>query len=153
MTTAHSIPSNAEIEAILQQRIDQERQSTGIVVGVIDRSGQRIIRYGTLDQTNSRPVDGNTLFEIGSITKVFTALVLMDRAERGEVKLDDPISQFLPAVVTPPTHNGDEITLRHLATHTSGLPRLPDNLAPADWSNPYADYTIEQLYSFLSTMC
>lgn len=151
MTRAQSLPSDAEIQAILRQRIDQEKQSTGIVVGVIDPQGRRIIHYGSFDATHSRQVNGDTLFEIGSITKVFTALALMNMAERGDLNLNDPISQFLPKAVKSPTRNGQEISLLNLATHTSGLPRLPANLTPADLTNPYADYTIKQLYSFLST--
>ncbi len=151
MTNAQSVRSDAEIRTTLQQRIDQEQQSTGIVVGVIDEQGRRIIGHGTLDRTNSRRVDGDTLFEIGSISKVFTALALVNMAERGDLKLNDPISKFLPKSVKTPTRNGKEISLLNLATHTSGLPRLPDNFAPADMNNPYADYTVEQLYSFLST--
>ncbi|MBD1852363.1 serine hydrolase [Leptolyngbya sp. FACHB-711] len=143
--------SNAEITAILQQRIEQEKRGVGIVVGVIDQNGKRIISWGSLDQTQSCPVDENTLFEIGSISKAFTALVLMNMAERGDLKLDDPISVFLPKSVKTPTRNGREISLLNLATHTSGLPRLPDNLAPQDNRDPYADYTVENLYSFLSS--
>ncbi len=95
-------------------------------------------------------VDGNTIFEIASVTKVFTSLLLADMVERGEVKLDDPISKFLPAAVKLPTRNGKEITLVELATHTSGLSRIPDNLNPKDWQNPYADYTVDNMYTFLS---
>ncbi len=158
MTTTQTVLSNDEILAILQQRIDQEKQSIGIVVGVIDESGdspterlrQRIIAYGHQDQANSCPVDGNTLFEIGSITKVFTTLVLANLVEQGNLQLGDRLSTLLPDTVKAPTRNGQEISLLDLATHTSGLPRLPDNLAPADMSNPYADYSFEQLYAFLS---
>jgi serine-type D-Ala-D-Ala carboxypeptidase/endopeptidase len=159
MPKAQTVLSNNEISAILQQRIDQEKQSIGIVVGVIDDSGdspterlrQRIIAYGHQDQTNSYPVDENTLFEIGSITKVFTTLVLANLVEQGALKLDDRISTLLPDIVKAPTRNGQEISLLNLATHTSGLPRLPDNFAPADMSNPYVDYSVEQLYAFLSS--
>jgi CubicO group peptidase (beta-lactamase class C family) len=158
MTTAQTILSDDEISAILQQRINQEKQSVGIVVGVIDESGdspterlcQRIIAYGNRDQANSCPVNGNTLFEIGSITKVFTTLVLANLVEQGTLKLGDRISTLLPDAVKVPTRNGQEISLLHLATHTSGLPHLPDNFAPADMSNPYVDYSVEQLYAFLS---
>lgn len=150
MATPQSVPTDDEIAAILQRRIDQEQQSVGIVVGIIDEQGSRIIHYGNQAQTNACPVDGNTIFEIGSITKVFTAAALMQLAEQGELQLDDPISKFLPESVQPPTYNGQAISLWNLATHTSGLPRLPDNLTPADESNPYADYTVAQLYAFLS---
>jgi CubicO group peptidase (beta-lactamase class C family) len=71
--------------------------------------------------------------------------------ERGEVALDDPVSKYLPPTVKMPSRNGRSITLIDLATHTSGLPRLPDNMSPKDPGNPYADYSVEQLYQFLST--
>lgn len=151
MTKAETFPTDAEIRAILQQRIDQEKQSPGIVVGVIDPTGRRIISYGSLSQGDSRPVDGNTLFEIGSISKVFTAIALVQLVEQGKLNLEDPISKFLPASVKSPTWKGKEITLLDLATHTSGLPRLPDNFNPADMDNPYVDYGVEQLYAFLSS--
>jgi D-alanyl-D-alanine-carboxypeptidase/D-alanyl-D-alanine-endopeptidase len=151
MTIAQAILTDDEISAILRQRIDQEKQSVGIVVGVIDESSNRIVAYGSRDQTNSCPVDGNTLFEIGSITKVFTTLVLANLVEQGTFKLSDRISTLLPDAVKAPTRNGQEISLFDLATHTSGLPRLPDNFVPVDMSNPYVDYSVEQLYAFLSS--
>ncbi|MBD1865525.1 beta-lactamase family protein [Trichocoleus sp. FACHB-46] len=150
MTTAQTILADSEIEAILQQRIDQEKQSVGIVVGVIDESGNRIIAQGKRDQTDSYSVDGNTLFEIGSTTKVFTTLVLANLVEQGPLNLSDRISTLLPGAVKAPTRNGQEISLLDLATHTSGLLHLPDNFAPADMSNPYVDYSVDQLYGFLS---
>jgi CubicO group peptidase (beta-lactamase class C family) len=90
------------------------------------------------------------VFEIGSVTKVFTSLVLAEMVKEGEVKLEDPVSKYLPAGVKVPGRKGKEITLVDLATHTSGLPRLPGNLAPADGENPYAGYTVERMYAFLS---
>jgi hypothetical protein len=73
-----------------------------------------------------------------------------DMVERGEVLFDDPIEQFLPGDVAVSTYNGRSITLIDLATHTSGLPNIPDNLALADENNPYADYTVEQMYEALA---
>ncbi len=90
------------------------------------------------------------MFEIGSITKVFTASVLASMVARGEVRLDDPVARYLPPSVKAPTRGGKEITLAHLATHTSGLPRLPPDLQPSDPANPYADCTVDQMYQFLS---
>ncbi len=142
--------SDAAVQTILQRRIDQEKQSVGIIVGLITPQGRKIISHGRMAQSNPRKPDENTVFEIGSISKVFTALLLADLVERGELKLNDPISKFLPKSVKVPSRNGKEITLIDLATHTSGLPRLPDNLKPQDIENPYADYTVEQLYDFLS---
>lgn len=142
--------SDAAVQTILQRRIDQEKQSVGIIVGLITPQGRKIISHGRMAQSDPRKPDENTVFEIGSISKVFTALLLADLVERGELKLNDPISKFLPKSVKVPSRNGKEITLIDLATHTSGLPRLPDNLKPQDIENPYADYTVEQLYDFLS---
>lgn len=148
---ASSPPSDSEIRQMLVDRIDVQHQSVGIVVGIIGPDGRRIISYGHLDKGDSRSVTADTIFEIGSETKVFTALLLADMVQRGEVALDDPVSKYLPANVKMPERNGRSITLVDLATHMSGLPRLPSNLSPRDAGNPYADYSVEQLYQFLST--
>jgi D-alanyl-D-alanine-carboxypeptidase/D-alanyl-D-alanine-endopeptidase len=134
------------VRALLQDRIELDKKSFGIVVGIVDEQGSRIVSYGKMD----REVNGDTIYEIGSITKTFTTLLLQDMIERGEMKLDDPVAKYLPASVRMPTRDGKEITLAHLATHTAGLPVAPDNLAPLHWNNPYAGYTKEQLYAFLS---
>ena len=66
------------------------------------------------------------------------------------MKLEDPVAKYLPSSVGALTHNGKPITLLRLATHTSGLPKIPDNLDPKHAENPYADYTVEKMYAFLS---
>jgi serine-type D-Ala-D-Ala carboxypeptidase/endopeptidase len=148
---ATAAPPDAEIRSILADRIDIQKQSVGIVIGVIDPQGHRVVAYGSLERGDKRPLDGNTLFEIGSITKVFTALLAADMAQRGELKLDDPIAKYLPSTVKIPERNGRQITIVDLATHTSGLPRMPGNFRPKDPENPYADYSVDELYSFLSS--
>ena len=145
------VPSDAEIRKILARRIDEDRQSVGIAVGMLGPAGRRIVGYGALENGDPRPLTGDTVFEIGSVTKVLTALLLTDMVQHGEVALSDPVATCLPAQVTVPQRNGRQITLLDLATHRSGLPRLPSNFKPKDPSNPYADYTVEQLYQFLST--
>jgi CubicO group peptidase (beta-lactamase class C family) len=144
------VPSNEEIRKILIQRIDEAKQSVGIVVGVIEPSGTRIVSYGALAKGDNRPLDGNTVFEIGSVTKVFTSLLMSDMVQRGDIALTDPISKYLPDGVKVPERGGRVISLQDLSTHTSGLPRLPTNFSPKDVANPYADYSVEQLYQFLS---
>lgn len=138
------------IRAYLQQRVEAERRDVGIVVGIVDEHGNRTVSCGKLDNGTDQEVTGNTLFEIGSITKTFTTLLLQDMIDRGQMKLDDPVAKYLPESVKVPTRNGKEITLLQLATHTSGLPKIPDNLDPKRADNPYADYTVEQMYAFLS---
>jgi CubicO group peptidase (beta-lactamase class C family) len=146
-----AVPSDSEIRQILADRIDVQHQSIGIMVGVIGPEGRRIIAYGHLEKGDPRPLNGDTIFEIGSTTKVFTSLLLADMVQRGEVALDDPVAKYLPPSVKMPERNGRSITLVDLATHTSGLPRLPTNMTPKDVTNPYADYSVEQLYQFLSS--
>ncbi len=144
------VPSDPEIRIILADRVGAENLGIGVVVGVVDARGRRVVSYGSLAKGDKRPLDGDTTFEIGSMTKVFTSLVLMDMARKGEVSVTDPVSKYLPATVKVPERNGKKITLQDLATQSSGLPRLPNNLNPKDPSNPYADYSPEQLYAFLS---
>ena len=151
VTRAQAGVTDDEIKKILQDRIDVAKKSVGIVVGLVDEHGTRIIGYGKPNKTSDQTVNGDSVFEIGSVTKVFTATLLADMVERGEVSLDDPISKYLPKTVKTPTRSGKEITLLDLATQTSGLPRLPDNFAPKNALNPYADYTVEQMYAFLSS--
>jgi serine-type D-Ala-D-Ala carboxypeptidase/endopeptidase len=143
--------SDSEIGQILADRIEVMRRSVGIVVGVVDANGRRVVAHGRLNQDDPRPLDGNTIFEIGSITKVFTSLLLADMVLRREVSLDDPVAKYLPSDVKVPERPGRQIKLVDLATHTSGLPRLPSNLAFRTPSNPYADYSEAQLYEFLSS--
>ena len=148
---AQTVAPDAEIQKILADRIDAQRQSVGIVVGVIEPTGRRVVAHGRFAGGDPRPVGADTVYEIGSITKVFTSLLLADAVQRHEVALTDPVSKFLPATAKMPERGGRAITLQDLATHTSALPRLPDNMKPADAANPYADYSVEQLYQFLSS--
>lgn len=144
-------PTDSEIRRIISERIENRKQRVGIVVGLVGPEGRRIVAYGHFGKDGPRFVDANTVFEIGSVTKIFTALLLADMIQRNEVKLDDPLAKHLPEEVVVPQRGGKKITLVDLATHTSGLPRIPDNFSPeADPLNIYAGYSIEQLYQFLS---
>ena len=139
----------AEIRSIMANRVESGR-AAGIVAGVIDEKGRQVIASGKVSLDGTKAPDGDTVYEIGSVTKVFTSLILADMIEKGEVKPDDPVSKFLPATVRVPSRNGRQITLMDLSMQVSGLPRLPDNLKPADPANPYADYDAAKLYNFLS---
>jgi serine-type D-Ala-D-Ala carboxypeptidase/endopeptidase len=143
-------PPDAEIRKILADRVGPENAGIAIVVGVIEPKGRRIVAYGSPAKDDKRPLNGDTIFEIGSMTKVFTSLVLMDMVQKGEVALTDPVAKYLPATVKVPERNGKQITLQDLSTQSSGLPRMPTNFHPKDETNPYVDYTPELLYQFLS---
>jgi CubicO group peptidase (beta-lactamase class C family) len=139
---------NAEIAAAITTRIDKEKAG-GLVVATIEPDGSSsMAAYGN-PGPDAKALDSDSVFEIGSITKVFTAILLADMADRGEVTLDDPVVKHLRAGVRVPERNGKVITLIDLSTQSSGLPRLPDNMKPANPMNPYADYTVEQMFEFL----
>ncbi len=144
------LPSDNAIQAVLTKCVAEQNRAPGIVIGVVDSSGARVFARGTIDYDDPKSVTGDSVFEIGSASKVFTALLLEEMVENGEVKLDDPVGKYLPASIKVPSRNGREITLVDLATQTSGLPRLPDNLDSKDFNNPYADYTADKLYEYLS---
>ena len=144
---AQSAPTDAAVRAILKERVDAGRFA-GVVVGFVSSANQRrVIAYGP--NAGVQPFDGNTVFEIGSITKTFTASMLADMVTKGEVTLGDPVAKYLPAGTVIPERDGKQITLLDLATQSSGLPRMPDNFKPKDNTNPYADYTVAQMYEFL----
>jgi len=146
---ASAFPSDSAVLAIIGKRVEEKR-SAGIIVGMLDADGRtRIVAFGD-PGAGKPPLDGRTVFEIGSISKVFTATVLAELVQEGKVSLDDPAQKYLPASVHLPTRNGKQITLGTLSEQNSGLPRLPTNLHPANPQNPYADYTIAQMYDFLS---
>jgi CubicO group peptidase (beta-lactamase class C family) len=141
--------SDSAIRAIIKDRVDSKR-ATGIVVGLLAADGRsRVFAYGA--SGTARPLDAQSVFEIGSITKTFTAAVLADMVAKGEVKLDDPVAKYLPADVRVPSRNGRQITLLDLATQSSGLPRMPTNFSPKNPDNPYVDYTEQDVYAFLKS--
>jgi D-alanyl-D-alanine-carboxypeptidase/D-alanyl-D-alanine-endopeptidase len=147
--STRAFPSDAAVRAILEQRV-AEKRSAGIVVGILEPDGRRrFIAFG--DPGPSRPaLDSNSVFEIGSISKVFTATVLAELVQEGKVRLEDPVQQYLPTNIKIPSRSGKSITLGSLSEQNSGLPRMPSNFHPADPSNPYADYTVPQMYDFLA---
>lgn len=146
---AQHFPSEEDVSVMLRYLVE-DGETPAIVLGFIEADGSTsVVSYGD-GGPDTRQIGAQSAFEIGSITKTFTAALLADMVERGEMSLTDPVSQYLPEGVTMPSRGGREITLHDLSTHHSGLPRLPDNLAPADRANPYADYSAEQLYDFLS---
>lgn len=140
--------SVADLQSVLDKDLAEALQSgqlapgtgAGVSIGVVEHGVRRIFSYGT-----AKP---DSIFEIGSITKTFTGLILSQLVEQGKVHLDDPVRALLPAgTVEKPA--GAEITLFDLATQHSGLPRMPDNFHPADQANPYADYGAANLYAYM----
>ncbi len=138
-----------DVESLLKERVDAG-ETQGIVVGIYEKGMTTYYHYGYADVASKRLVDSKTLFEIGSITKTFTCIMLAQEVEEGKVQLSDPVQKFLPTGVMMPSRGGKQITFEDLASARSGLPRLPSNMAPADNENPYIDYTEDKLWAFLS---
>ncbi len=127
---------------------------SGLAVAVIRGEEQAVACRGFVDPATERPVRADTRFELGSITKTFTALLLAEMVARGEVRYDDPIDKYLPAGSVPGYPRERPITLLHLATHTSGLPRLPVGLLPGampQWfTRPCATFNVAHLLRSLA---
>lgn len=114
-----------KLKETIQSLVDNNKTNAAIVVGLVDPNGTQFYGYGKMSNANPVTVDKDTIFAIGSITKVFTTILLADMVDRGLVNLDDPIEKYLPISIKVPTYNGQKITLENLATHNSGLPEFP----------------------------
>jgi D-alanyl-D-alanine-carboxypeptidase/D-alanyl-D-alanine-endopeptidase len=155
-TTQPSAAPNLENGEPLDENNEKNKppqhRAWAIVVGIVTKDDRHEFGFGRFSaESNQRP-DARTLFEIGSVTKTFTALLLADLAQRDQLKLNDPVQRHLPESVTVPKHGEKEITLLHLATHTSALPPLPlsISLKALVSSNPYKDYSAQDLYKTLA---
>ena len=126
-----------------------ENELPSVVVAVVRDGREQLATSGAVDSLGTAPT-AHTPYEIGSVTKVVTALALGEMARRGEVRLTTPVADLLPDSVRVPTSGATPITLVDLATHTSGLPHLPPTLLlTADPDDPYAGYLAADLYTFL----
>src|SRR5579871_3954828 len=146
-----AVPANAGLLPERVEKAAQERIAAGaaqtLVFGVVDGDKSEVVAFGKLDDGKSP--DGDTVYEIGSITKTFTATLLAREVVAGRLTLDTPLAQLLDGLKVP-SRNGKQITLGGLATQYSGLPRLPANMQPVDAANPYADYDAAKLKAFLA---
>lgn len=139
-----------EIDRLVQPYLD-ESIVVGMVVGAVRGEESSVRGYGRVRRNDPAKPDGNTVYEIGSVTKTFTGLLLADAVTRGDMRLDQPAARWLPGTARMPRHADRPITLADLATHVSGLPRLPANLNSSSEKDPYADYAAEDLYAFLKS--
>ncbi|MEA3108527.1 MAG: hypothetical protein QOI88_3132 [Gammaproteobacteria bacterium] len=145
-TSAYAGPLPERVEKAAQDRVAAGIHQT-LVFGVVDGDRSEVVAFGTLD--DGKAPDGDTVYEIGSITKTFTATLLAQAVLAGRLTLDTPVAQLLPDFKIP-SRGGLEITLGELATQHSALPRLPTNMLPKDPVDPYADYDAAKLKAFLA---
>jgi len=155
-----------KLKETIQSLVDNNKTNAAIVVGLVDPNGTQFYSYGNMSNANPITVDKDTIFAIGSITKVFTTILLADMVNRGLVNLDDPIEKYLPTSIKVPTFNGQKITLENLATHTSGLSEFPSSHCVSNFNGTDDDedsiqarlffiecdknYTFDHLYQDLS---
>jgi len=139
----------APISALLAEVMAKDHTSSGMVAGLRDSKGQRIVTQGTSDAANGRPLDGDTVFDIGSLTKLFTALALADMVVRGQIAMDEPLERYLPPAVHVPNFHGKPITMLDVVTYAPGLPGWPSDM-PALSLGPFPDYATGRLYQALS---
>jgi CubicO group peptidase (beta-lactamase class C family) len=137
-----------KVGKLVQPLIDGEAM-VGCVVGIVEGDKQEVRGYGSIHRGKGDEPNGDTIYEIGSVTKTFTCTLLADMAARGEVKLDQPLQDFMPKGVKLHLYKDKPIRLVDIASQTSGLPRMPDNFAPKDTGNPYADYTPRRMFDFV----
>jgi D-alanyl-D-alanine-carboxypeptidase/D-alanyl-D-alanine-endopeptidase len=146
--TGYAVDLRPEIDPLVQQLLAEDT-AVGMVVGIYKDGETQVIGYGETEKGTGIAPDGDTVYEIGSTSKVFTGALLADMIGRGRVKLSNPMQMYLPQATKEQLKNPTHITFKHLVTHTSGLPVLPDNIQPADVMNPYADYSFKQIFAFL----
>ncbi|CAM2068566.1 Serine hydrolase [Sulfidibacter corallicola] len=128
----------------LLRRSVESKKIPSMVVGIVNPQGKSVLSFGRT-QPDGAEVDGDTLYEIGSVTKIFTSALLADMVAQGKMGLNDPIDRYLPEGFQAPRKEDVAITLTHLATHRSGLPRLPENMVVTG-NDPYVDYDRQKLH-------
>jgi serine-type D-Ala-D-Ala carboxypeptidase/endopeptidase len=141
--------TDAELQAIVGKRLHGDSTGACFAVAVIDKTVSRA--YVCADGKDAADrIDAKTAFEIGSVSKPMMAALLAGLIREGKASLDDPLSVYLPKGSTVPTFEGKPILLRHIVTHTSGLPALPADVE-YDPLNPYAKMDEATLLKALST--
>lgn len=124
----------------------------GAVVAVRSKGIDSYYTLGTLDYDGDATPSFDTLYEIGSISKVMTGVLFADAIRRGEVTKHTLVDDLLPEGVDAKDFNGTEVQLWHLTTHTSGWPTAPANLRPSDPENPFLGYTEQMMYDYISAV-
>ncbi len=150
INTLQAATVSSSIKTNIRRRVDFGYNAS-IVIGVTDAAGRDFYAYGTPHRGQDQLPDENTLYEIGSVSKVFTTSLLAVLAKAGEMDYDDPVSDYLPNASGVPTRQQRAITLEHLATHVSGLPNNPPSVFFNSPVNPFFPFPETELYEFLAT--
>ncbi|WP_462220460.1 serine hydrolase domain-containing protein [Ferruginibacter sp.] len=133
----------------LLQKFMFESKTVGLSIGVLKNGKTYFYNYGETKKGKGVVPSSKNLYEIGSVTKTFTGLLLAKAVVEKKIALNDPVNKFLPKKIPLIKFGNDTLKIVHLANHTSGLPPLPDNFGAADLVNPYKDYDEKKLLEYL----
>ncbi len=150
LTIESAFASHSERVDDLVRPLLGQNAVVGCVVGVFDDGAREVYGYGRVKREVDQPPNGDTIYEIGSVTKAFTGTLLADMVNRHELALETPLQSLMPPGVELQIIKDHPITLVDVASQSSGYPRLPDNLVPSDPANPYADYSAKLMFEFLA---
>ncbi|MES2373341.1 MAG: serine hydrolase domain-containing protein [Bacteroidota bacterium] len=149
-----SVPFNNPLTNALDKVVDSIMQvfmaqlhTVGASIAILKDGKTYYYGYGETAKGNNSIPDNRTIFEIGSISKTFTATLLADAVSKGKIKLDDPVNKYLPDSIPAITFEGVPVTIRSLINHSSGIPRMPDNMG-TNKTDPYIDYDDSKMFSF-----
>lgn len=140
-----------QVDSVIRRYI-QKSNTVGLSAGIFYAGKNSIYHYGETAKGNGKLPDANSIFEIGSISKTFTATLLAHFVDQGKIKLTDPITKYLPDSVAKNIVL-KEVSVQMLSNHTSGLNGIPDNFEKGSYNplNPYQNYTREMLFSYLKS--
>ncbi|MCP5024145.1 MAG: beta-lactamase family protein [bacterium] len=144
-------PFQAQVDALVQPYLEH-REIGGLSIGVVHEGKSWTLHYGQLGEIPGETPDDHTVYEVGSVSKVFTSLLLAKAVVDEQLTLDQTIGSLLPSLKEKNPRIANGVSLQHLSQHMSGLPRLPNNLRPADQNNPYADYDRTAMMTFMETV-
>lgn len=142
--------TDKKVEDIIQPFMF-ESKTVGLSIGIFQNGKPYFYNYGETVKGNKQLPTNKNLYEIGSITKTFTGILLAKAVAEGKIKLTDPVNKYLPKNAAWLISGGDTAKIIHLSNHTSGLPPLPDNFDMTNETNPYKDYDEAKLLTYLKT--
>ena len=136
-----------KVDSILQPFM-AEVNTVGVSIAVLKGGKVYYYGYGETAKGNNQVPDQLTIFEIGSISKTFTATLLADAVNKGKINLDGPANKYLPDSIPALSFEGVPVTVKSLINHSSGIPRMPDNFTGVDDNDPYKEYDNSKMFSF-----
>jgi CubicO group peptidase (beta-lactamase class C family) len=137
-----------KVEAVVQPFMF-EGKTVGLSIGILKDGKTYFYNYGETKKGNGQTPSSKNLYEIGSISKTFTGILLAKAVTENKIRLNDPVNKYLPKNIPVIKFGNDTLKIVHLSNHTSGLPPLPDNFGATDLINPYKDYDEKKLLEYL----